>query len=472
MKLAFGKVLTIALLAPVCAVSANLHAMPPGNAVLRWNQAALDAIGTTRTAPPIAARALAILHTCMFDAWAAYDDTAVGTRFGAALRRPEAERTQANREVAVSAAAYRALVDLFPGQRMMNFDPLLEKSGLSSALSGDSQSPGGIAIAACNAVLEYRHHDGSNQLGDQSNGAYSDYTGFTPWNTAGMLRDLNRWQPLLVNGVAQRWQLPQWCMVKPFVASSLGFRDRIMSQGPYLYPSASYQNQAMEVLHLSARLTDREKTIAEYWSDGPNTVTPPGHWCLFAQALSKRDRHTLDQDVVLFFALGNALLDASVAAWDVKRCADSIRPVTAIRFLMAGRMVRAWAGPGLGIREIDGNDFRSYLPTPPFGSYVSGHSVFSAAAAEILRLFAGSDACGESVTVLPGTSVVERGLTPSAPVTLTWRTFSEAAEEAGMSRRYGGIHFEKDDVVGQELGRNVAREVWKHAMTYHNRPLR
>jgi hypothetical protein len=259
-------------------------------------------------------------------------------------------------------------------------------------------------------------------------------------------------------------------MVKPFSASSLGFRDRVMSQGPYLYPSAGYQKQALDVLELSARLTDREKTIAEYWSDGPNTVTPAGHWCLFAQALSRRDRHTLDRDVALFFLLGNTLLDASIAAWDVKRCADSVRPVTVIRFLMAGRVVRAWAGPGLGIKNIDGKDFRSYLPTPAFGSYVSGHSAFSAAAAEILRLFAGSDACGESVTVLPGTSLVERGLTPATPVTLTWRTFSEAAGEAGMSRRYGGIHFEKDDVVGQELGRRVAREVWKQAMTYLNRP--
>jgi hypothetical protein len=442
------------------------------NIVLLWNRAALDAIQVTRTAPPIAARALAIVHTCMFDAWAAYDDVAVGTQFGGVLRRAKEERTLANKEKAVSFAAYRALADLFPSQRIIRLDPLMDRLGFDpSDLSRDLQTPSGIGNAACSAVLDFRHRDGANQLGDLHPGTYSDYSGFTPANTSQMLRDPNRWQPLLVNGSSQVWSLPQWCMVKPFaLASGASLRNLALSDGPYLWPTERYWKQALDVVDLSAQLGDRQKAIAEYWADGANTVTPPGHWNEFAQDISRRDKHNLDQDVQMFFILGNALLDSSIAAWDVKRRADSIRPISVVRNLMASRQIRAWAGPGLGVRNMYGSDFRSYLPTPPFASYVSGHSTLSAAAAEILKRFTGSDDFGESFTAAPGSSLIERGLTPSTPVTLSWRTFSDAADEAGMSRRYGGIHFEKDDVAGRALGRQVGNDVWVKAMSYINGP--
>jgi Vanadium chloroperoxidase N-terminal domain len=85
--------------------------------VLVWNQQALDTIAQTRTGPTVAARALAVLHTAIYDAWAAYDPVAVGTRLGGTLRQPAAERTVDNKRRAVSFAAYAALVDLFPGPR-------------------------------------------------------------------------------------------------------------------------------------------------------------------------------------------------------------------------------------------------------------------------------------------------------------------------------------------------------------------
>src|SRR5438093_10483283 len=80
------------------------------NVVLQWNEATLDAIRNTKSAPPIAARAFSITHTAMFDAWAAYDPVAKGTRLGSSLRR------RANKEKATSFAAYRVLVDLFSTQ--------------------------------------------------------------------------------------------------------------------------------------------------------------------------------------------------------------------------------------------------------------------------------------------------------------------------------------------------------------------
>ena len=115
---------------------------------------------------------------------------------------------------------------------------------------------------------------------------------------------------------------------------------------------------------------------------------------------------------------------------------------------------------------IECKDFRSFLPTPAFAGFVSGHSAFSAAAAEVLKRFTGSDDFGQSITVAPGSSLIEPGLTPAVPVTLHWTTFTEAADQAGMSRRYAGIHFETDDVAGRALGRLAAGEVWKKSMTY------
>ena len=97
---------------------------------------------------------------------------------------------------------------------------------------------------------------------------------------------------------------------------------------------------------------------------------------------------------------------------------------------------------------------------------MSGHSAFSPAATEILRSFTGSDAFGAQVTIEPGSSSIEPGMVPAAAVTLTWRTFSEAADEAGLSRRYGGIHFEDGDLAGRRLGRQVGRIVWQRAQSY------
>jgi len=439
-----------------------------GGLVLRWNQAINDSVLATRATPPIASRAFAITHTCIFDAWAAYDETANGTRLGGSLRRERSERTTANREKAISYAAYRALSDLFPSQKPTLLDPLMESLGYDPRdASTDVHTPSGIGNVACQAVLDLRHQDGSNQLGDLHPGAYSDYTGYTPANRTGMLNDPDRWQPLVTNGVPQSWQVPHWGLIVPFaLTSGAQLRSYALARRPHSYPSSSYWKQALDVIELSAHLSDREKVIAEYWADGPATVTPPGHWNAIAQSVSRRDKQSLDQAVEMFFVLGNALMDAGIAAWDTKRYTDSVRPINVIRGLMGNRKIVAWAGPGLGTKVIDCKDFRSYLPTPPFPGYVSGHSAFSAAAAEILKRFTGSDDFGQSFTAEPGSSLIERGLTPTVPVVLFWATFTEAADEAGMSRRYGGIHFESDDVVGRGLGRLAADEVWNKSITY------
>lgn len=444
------------------------------NAALQWNQTALEAVSNGTLGPPMVARALAIVHTAMYDAWAAYDEAAVGTRLGGSLRRPSPEHTLANKAEAVSYAAYRALLDLYPLQKT-RFDARMAALGLDpSSTTQDATTPAGIGNVAAAALLAYRHEDGSNQQGTLGSTGlpYSDYTGYIPVNSPDIIADANRWQPLRHgnrSGTAIVEQIclgAHWHLVVPFALMSA---DQFRPPPPRQFPHGRYRQQAEELVRLSATLGDREKVIAEYWADGPMTVLPPGHFNVFAQYVSLRDGHTLDQDVRLFFLLTNAVFDAGIAAWDAKNHYDYVRPITAIRYLKRGQKVRAWAGPGLGTRVIKGEEWRPYqpdwFPTPPFSEYVSGHSTFSAAAAEILKRFTGSDDFGASITITHGELGIEPGV-PAGPVTLSWNTFSEAADEAGMSRRYGGIHFEDGDLAGRSLGRAVGAHVWQAARGY------
>jgi hypothetical protein len=178
----------------------------------------------------------------------------------------------------------------------------------------------------------------------------------------------------------------------------------------------------------------------------------------------------LDHEMKLSFAVTNAAFDAGIACWDTKRFYDSVRPITAIHFLFQGQQILAWGGPGQGTREIDGSTWRPYqfetVVTPAFPSFSSGHSTFSAAEAEILKRFTGSDAFGDSFTMPAGKSRGEPGVVPKTDVTLTWDTFTEAADEAGMSRRYGGIHFAADDYTARIMGRQVGALVWEKAQSY------
>jgi hypothetical protein len=371
MSMAARKLLTI--LVVLLAFGVGLTAAPVGVAparaatgdsvVLTWNQQVLDSTRETGTAATIAARALAVVHTASDDAWAAYDPVAVGTRLGAGLRQPAAERTLDNKNRAVSFAAYAALVDLFParqavyGQQMADLGYAIDGSDASTAAS--------VGTVAAQAVLDYRHHDGANQLGDEPGGspgvAYSDYTGYRPVNTWDRVKDPDRWQPLCIplpppgatecTGRIQTFLTPFWARVEPF---ALTRPDQFRPPGPYTYlgpdgrPSGKYVDQIDKMTQYSKQLDDFRKTTAEYWEDGRGTVTPPGHWNQFAQWVARRDADTIDEDARLFFALNGALLDASISAWDGKRTWDSIRPISAVRWLRRGQIIQAWGGPYKG----------------------------------------------------------------------------------------------------------------------------
>jgi hypothetical protein len=138
---------------------------------------------------------------------------------------------------------------------------------------------------------------------------------------------------------------------------------------------------------------------------------------------------------------------------------------------MQGKTITGYGPLGVagGLRQIAGETWVPYqpatFPTPPFPEHVSGHSTFSAAAAEVLRRFTGSDAFGGSYTKPAHSMALEPAL-PSSDVTLSWATFSDAADEAGLSRVYGGIHFDNANVAGKDLGRKVGALVFDKAQRY------
>ena len=498
-------------------VSTN-HPNPTPSVI--WDQVVQAAVRATAPGPTIASRAYGILHTAMYDAWAAYDENAISTT-GSTVQRPTEEKTDANLTEAMSFAAYRVLVDLFPSQKDL-FDQQMASLGFSTENnSQDQTTAAGIGNSAAKALLEIRHVDGSNQLNN-----YADNTGYQPINANGNeVVQLDKWTPELLgdpqNPTAQKFLTPQWGSVTPFALDDKSIEVfRPVAPEPFLLVEGAtvdldsgtitlengqqvaisreivgtiinpaFIEQSEHVVEISANLTDKQKLIAEFWEDAGGTAFPPGTWMTFGQVISARDSHSIDDDALLFFGLANAAFDAGIAAWESKTYYDYARPVRVIRALGAlgllnggktgideitqeeGFVIEAWAGPGEGTKTVLAKNFITYQtpnshPSPPFAEYVSGHSTFSGAGAAVLSLFTNSDRFGASATFNPGQSRFEPGLVPSDTLTLSWDTFTEAADEGGISRLYGGIHFEDGDINGRQLGRDVGKTVWAKIQTF------
>jgi hypothetical protein len=441
--------------------------------------------------PTIGSRMLAIIVTSMYDAWAVYDDKAVGTRLGSAARRPVAERTLANKEKAVAYACYRAMLYVFPEDAQWLAEQM-QKHGLDpDDASTDPATPQGMGNRAAAAVIAYRRHDGANQHGDEvgSNGKpYADYTFYRPVNPVDKITDPDCWQPIPFSDgkggtITLGFLTPHWYRVKLF---ALERSDQFRPPPPPKVSSEQLRREVDEVIKFNASLTPEQKAIVEFMRDGPRSTGQSGHWLRFAQDVSRRDKHNIDQDVKLFFAVGNTAFDAFIAAWEAKRYYDSSRPWTLVRHYYAGKKVAGWGGPGQGVVMLPAEKWHPYSPstfiTPPFPGYVSGHSTVSGACAKTLELFTGSDSFGETEKRLAGSltepgfacELMQRfhGKSPDGKMTcdvaLKLPTFTATAEMAGISRIMGGYHIQADNIEGLRLGRKVAEYIWPKTQAYFN----
>lgn len=442
------------------------------NYAYRWlditQEAAARDVERRGARPTILSRQHLIWASAMYEAWAAYDDTALGIALADRLRRPAPERTLANKNEAISYASYRALVDVFPDDSNWLEERFLALGFDPADHTLDPATARGVGNLAARAILELRRHDGANQFGDQPGGdgtPYSDYTQYAPVNTPDQIVDPDRWQPITFtrpNGerFTPGFLTPQWDRVAPLMLESPS-QFRPPPPPTTRTDDALLKSQTDEVLAYNRSLNARQKAIVEFMRDGPRSTGQSGHWLRFAQDVSRRDRHTLDQDVKLFFSVAGVAADAFISCWDTKRHYDSSRPWTLVRHYYAGKNVLGWAGPAGGVIEMPAEQWHPYSPyvfiTPPFPGYTSGHATVSGACSKLLELFTGSDEfgvrevrrCCELTEEIHG----ER-------VALDLPTFSGTAEMAALSRAMGGYHIPIDNDVGLRVGRELAVWSW------------
>lgn len=450
----------------------------PGNRAYQWGQITLE--GTARDTdrfkprPTITSRMLGLIWTAVYDAWSRYDEKARPVYLSGVERRPENERTLENKEVAISYAAYRACMHYYFSDSTY-FSAEMRSMGLDpSNASLDPTTPAGIGNLAARAVIAARMHDGANELGDH-NGAeniyYGDYTGYAPVNPADTMNDLNRWQPKYFSDGKGGWYAPgclspHWHLVEPLLIDSA---NQHRPGPPPPVGSEELARQVAEVVALHANLTPEQKALVEFMRDGPKSVQQAGHWLIFAQHVSERDRHTLDQDVKMYFLVEGVAMDAFIANWDSKMYYDYARPFALVREYYKDSTIYGWIGPKDGFGEIPGSEWKPYSPLtflcPPFPAYTSGHSTVSGACSEALKLYKGEDYFDHAIRRVPGV-LTEATQFHGDTVTLHFSTFTDAAEQAGFSRVLGGYHIQADNTEGLELGRRVARSGWEKYLYY------
>jgi hypothetical protein len=447
------------------------------NLAYSWTKVALEATANDTDLfsprPTINSRTLALVFSTMFDAWAAYDEKAVPVYLGRNEKRPADERNQANQEEAISYATYRALLYVYPLDSML-FTNFMRELGYDPTIeSTDPATPAGLGNLATLRMIEARKNDGANMHGDMAGGdgtPYSDYTSYAPANTPDVNKDIDRWQPkYFTKEDGGKWApgclTPHWQLVRPmFLDSASQFRPG----PPPVAGSEILEKEIAEVVELQANLTNEEKALVEFMRDGPRSVQQAGHWLVFAQDVSERDRHTLEQDVKMYFAVAATAMDCFIAAWETKMYYDNARPYAQVHYYFRDKPVRGWGGPHQGTVELMGQDWQPYSPAaflcPPFPAYVSGHSCVSGGCAKTLEQFTGSDAYGVQIRLLPGW-LTEPGITQDS-ITLDFPTFTSTAEQAGWSRVLGGYHIQIDNVEGLELGRNVSKFVYKRIQAH------
>lgn len=466
-----------------------------------------------------------------------------------------------------------------------------------TATEGDTPAALGNRIAS--VILDAGMVDGSNEAEGYASPGYDPVNPALTVNASGTeLVDPNRWQPLqienmisqngvpLENGVQEAID-PHWGYVVGFALPPVGESGVPIDPGdpPYVHDpdtDQAYKDSAVEVVGYSSVLDPRQeimidispatiganplgtndgsgyetnpatgaayepnvvnqgdfgRTIAEFWADGPNSETPPGHWNTVANAVTEQlgddlriggvgePVGVLEWDVKLYLALNGANHDAAIAAWGTKGYYDYIRPISMIRWMgglgqssdpegpsyhpdglplepglvevitvesaaAGGRhaalsdhvgeiAVLSYAGnPPDPETEIGGVEWIlavDWVPyqaptfvTPSFSGYVSGHSTFSRASAEVLTGITGTEFFPGGLgswTIAPDSLEFEAGTDDG--ITLQWATYQDASDQAGVSRLYGGIHVRADDFAGRRIGAQVGSAAWARAQTYY-----
>jgi membrane-associated phospholipid phosphatase len=413
----------------------------------RWSQILPLKFRETRISPVRAARALALFHTaiadatiCCWEAKFAYrraQPSRIDSSLAPAVLVDDQLPPYPSEHAVVAAAAATVLNYLFPAQtavvhdRPLTFGALANEAALSRLWAGTnyrSDLETGIRMGQAVAwtVIQRGQNDGSSAVWNME--TQPGRLGATPphretaapyWSPT---PPTNAFPPL--EPLAGYWN--PWILESPSQ-----FRAPTPPALQGAFPSETFLKETQEVKDMvdSIRANPDRLKIAESWADGNGTPTPAGHWLEIALAHVADANLSVPRAARALALVSAGLFDSAVACWDSKYAYWVMRPITAIRTMQGHRFY----GPG----------WLSPIATPPFPAYTSGHSTFSGCSAAVLEyLFPGgktANALGQSVS------------------------FTAAAEEAMMSRLYGGIHYRSDNEEGLACGRNIAGLVIRRA---------
>ncbi|MEG3940623.1 phosphatase PAP2 family protein [Microcoleus sp. S36b_A3] len=390
----------------------NFTAQLSGNPVRDWNAILLESVRTNDTNPPAAARNMAIMHAAIYDSV-----NSISKKYSPYRVSIDAP-AGTSEEAATVAAAHRALVNLYPGQAG-KFDAALQLS-LAKIPDGKAKTDG-IALGqeVADQIISWRSTDGADKT--------VTYQGKT---------DPGSWIPTPAGFAAPL--APQWPDVTPFAMTS---GSQFRPPGPPALDSAKYAEELNFVKEFgkvdSLTRTPDQTALAEFWADIGGTFTPPGHWNQIAQEASAIAGTSLEDSARLFALLNIAVADAGISCWDAKYTYNFWRPLTAIVQADRDNNPNTTADP----------DWKPQWENPPFPEYASGHSTFSGAADAVLSSVLGSDF-----------GFGDRG-NNSGYALRSFENFDQAADESGMSRVYGGIHFMSANKDGLSAGRSLGNYV-------------
>lgn len=405
------------------------------------------AISPTGGDASIVLRSTMFFSTAWFDATSPYTPHGVGL-FSTIPNRPASEHTQRNQNIAAFYASFHAAMSLWPAQETEWRNMLLDVGLDPDDDSTDLTTPIGIGNVAGAGLVEAYEHDGMNQLGD-GNGRgnffrrpYEDTTGYEPVNNSHTLKDPSRWQPLQSSrgGLfsSQEFVTPQWANTQAFGFDDVSvFRVAKPLKSDWQHNKAGYRQQADAVLNAQRNLTDEQKMLSELFLNKVYGLGQSVAIIAFARGLNMR------QIIELDMITHAAAWDAGIIVWKEKIRFDTVRPITAIRFLYGNQNIRAWGGPGKGIvNNVPGKYWTPYLPTPDHPEYPSGSTSFCAAHAQaVRRYFNGDDSFGWTINFPAGSSFVEPGVTPAVDTSFTFDTWTEFETVCGNTRVWAGSHF-------------------------------
>ena len=383
------------------------------NSVLYWNGQALNATRLARNPPPMSSLFLATFHAAIFDAV----NGITRTNHGWLINDPAP--AGANIDAAVASAANTVMVALWsPTTNPHNLQVAYEKA-LAEIPDGPAKTDGiawGKQVAE--AVLAKRSTSGFDK---PIPGKYAS-------------TEQGKWRETAPN--FRPALLPFWGKVTPFVMTA---PEQFRAPPPNTVDSKEYAEEIAYINKVGGRdgadRTEYQTLSTPFWMDDLGTSTPPGHWNMIAEDLARRNKLGVPEAARLFALLNIAEADGAISCWDTKFFYRTWRPETALREIDPKVNPAAPVNP----------DFIPNLASPPFPSYTSGHSTFSAAGARILAVFFGTDDIEFSTTSdgLPG-------------AVRTYKKLSDAQREAGMSRVWGGIHVMSDNLEGQKAGVKIA----------------